>query len=76
MAQQLAFVRIRESAAEAQLADFAALVNQFGAPPQVVLVTCGNTSNVHLRQILGTAWPTVALMLQRGEPLVEVSDRR
>lgn len=56
-------------------ADFAALVNQFGAPPQIVLVTCGNTSNVHLRQVLGTAWPTVALMLERGEPLVEVSDR-
>ncbi len=56
-------------------ADFAALVNQFGAPPQIVLVTCGNTSNAHLRQVLGTAWPTVLLMLERGEPLVEVGDR-
>ncbi|MEO7890971.1 MAG: DUF5615 family PIN-like protein, partial [Vicinamibacterales bacterium] len=49
-------------------ADFAALVNQFGAPPQIVLVTCGNTSNAHLRQVLETAWPTVLLMLERGEP--------
>jgi predicted nuclease of predicted toxin-antitoxin system len=57
-------------------ADFAALVHQFGAPPQIVLVTCGNTSNTHLRQVLGTAWPTVALMLERGEPLVEIGDRR
>ena len=56
-------------------ADFAALVNQFGAPPQIVLLTCGNTSNAHLRQVLGTAWPTVLLMLERGEPLVEVGDR-
>ena len=56
-------------------ADFAALVNQFGAPPQIVLVSCGNTSNSHLRQILGRAWPTVWLMLERGEPLVEVGDR-
>jgi predicted nuclease of predicted toxin-antitoxin system len=56
-------------------ADFAALVNQFGAPPQIVLVTCGNTSNSHLRQILGRAWPTVWQMLERGEPLVEVGDR-
>lgn len=55
--------------------DFAEFVYQFGAPPQVVLVTCGNTSNAHLRQILATAWPTVAVMLERGEPLVEVGDR-
>jgi predicted nuclease of predicted toxin-antitoxin system len=33
-------------------ADFAALVHQFGAPPQIVLVTCGNTSNAHLRQVV------------------------
>ena len=46
-------------------ADFAALVNQFGAPPP----------NAHLRQVLGTAWPTVVLMLQRGEPLVEIGDK-
>ncbi len=56
-------------------ADFAALVNQCGAPPQIVLVTCGNTSNTHLRDVLGTAWPTVVLMLERGEPLVEIGDR-
>lgn len=55
--------------------DFAELVYRFGAPPQIVLITCGNTSNVHLRQILVTAWPTVAVMLERGEPLVEVGDR-
>ena len=56
-------------------ADFAELVQRLGTPPQIVLVTCGNTSNAHLRQILGTAWPTVASMLQRGEPLVEIGDR-
>jgi predicted nuclease of predicted toxin-antitoxin system len=56
-------------------ADFAELVGQFGPPPQVVLVTCGNTSNAHLRQVLASAWPTVAEMLRRGEPLVEVGDK-
>ena len=55
--------------------DFAELVGRFGAPPQVVLVTCGNTSNAYLRQILASAWPTVAAMLHQGEPLVEVGDR-
>jgi predicted nuclease of predicted toxin-antitoxin system len=36
---------------------------------------CGNTSNAHLRRVLGTAWPTVREMLERGEPLVEIGDR-
>ncbi|MEO7271671.1 MAG: DUF5615 family PIN-like protein [Vicinamibacterales bacterium] len=67
--------RGRRRAGQTKDADFAALVNQFGSPPQIVLVTCGNTSNAHLRQVLGTAWPTVLLMLERGEPLVEVGDR-
>jgi predicted nuclease of predicted toxin-antitoxin system len=56
-------------------ADFAALVNEHGVPPQIVLITCGNTSNAHLREVLETAWPTVLAMLERGEPLVEVGDR-
>ncbi len=33
-------------------ADFAELVGRFGPPPQVVLVTRGNTSNAHLREVL------------------------
>jgi predicted nuclease of predicted toxin-antitoxin system len=41
----------------------------------VVLVTCGNTSNAHLREVLASAWPTVATMLHQGEPLVEVGDK-
>ena len=56
-------------------ADFAALVGQHGAPPQIVLVTCGNTSNARLRQIVETAWRTVRPMLERGEPLVELGDQ-
>jgi predicted nuclease of predicted toxin-antitoxin system len=31
--------------------DFVDLLDQHGAPPQVILVTCGNTSNARLRQI-------------------------
>jgi predicted nuclease of predicted toxin-antitoxin system len=56
-------------------ADFAELVGRLGPPPQIVLVTCGNTSNAHLRQLLASAWPTVSAMLAHGEPLVEVGDR-
>ena len=56
-------------------ADFAALVDQHGAPPQVILVTCGNTSNVRLRQLIETAWPAILPMLARGERLVELGDQ-
>lgn len=55
-------------------ADFAALVDKHGAPPQVILVTCGNTSNVRLRQLIESTWPTILRMLQRGERLVELGE--
>jgi predicted nuclease of predicted toxin-antitoxin system len=57
-------------------ADFAALVGRHGPPPQIVLVTCGNTSNARLREVLGAAWPTVQAMLLQGEPLVELGDQK
>ena len=56
-------------------ADFAGLVHQHGAPPQVILVNCGNTSNARLRQIVETAWPAIRQMLERGERLVELGDQ-
>ena len=33
-------------------ADFVNLVQQFGAPPQVIWITSGNTSNARMREIL------------------------
>lgn len=56
-------------------ADFVDLLGRYGAPPQVILVTCGNTSNAHLRRLIETTWPTILPMLVRGEPLVELSDQ-
>ena len=56
-------------------ADFVVLLDQHGAPPQVILVTCGNTSNTRLRRLVETAWPTILPMLERGEVLVELEDQ-
>lgn len=56
-------------------ADFVELLDQHGPPPQVVLVTCGNTSNVRLRRLVESAWPIVRSMLERGEPLIELGDQ-
>ncbi len=55
--------------------DFVDLLDQHGAPPQVIVVTCGNTSNARLRGLIMAAWPTILPMLERGEALVELSDR-
>lgn len=55
-------------------ADFAALVGHRGSPPQVVLITCGNTSNARLREVVQSGWAAVRVMLERGEPLVELGE--
>ena len=43
-------------------------------PPPVLWVTCGNTSNARLREILTKSLPPALELLRRGEPLVEISD--
>lgn len=55
--------------------DFVHLVERLGPPPQVLWVTCGNTSNARLRQILTVRFPKAIELLRRGEPIVEISDR-
>ena len=54
--------------------DFADLVRRLGPPPQILWITCGNTSNARLQVILANAWPRVVELLRAGERLVEVSD--
>ena len=55
--------------------DFVRLADQHGEPPQVILVTCGNTSNARLRRLVEAAWSTILPMLERGEALVELGDQ-
>lgn len=37
--------------------DFVKLLEELGPPPQVIWLTCGNTSNARLKQILAKALP-------------------
>lgn len=53
--------------------DFVTLLNQLGAPPQIIWLTCGNTSNQYLRTLLTTALPNALALLEGGEDLVEIS---
>jgi len=53
--------------------DFAQLVQTFGSPPAVILVTCGNTSNARMREILSRQLIFVLELIKSGEPLVEIT---
>ncbi len=55
-------------------ADFPQLLERLGPPPQILWITCGNTSNARLRQIFQAALPAALRLLEQGEPLVEISD--
>lgn len=56
--------------------DFVLLLERFDPPPQVLWVTCGNTSNARMREILLKGFPEARTRLEQGEPLVEISDAR
>ena len=53
--------------------DFVALLERLGPPPKVIWLTCGNTSNAHLKHLLSQTLAD-ALDLLTKEPLVEISD--
>ena len=54
--------------------DFVDLLDWLGPPPQVIWLTCGNTSNRMLRRILSATLRDALKLIQNGEPLVEISD--
>ena len=54
--------------------DFANLLERLGPPPRVLWVTCGNTSNEHLRQLLSVTLPDALELINSGEILVEIRD--
>jgi predicted nuclease of predicted toxin-antitoxin system len=52
--------------------DFLRLLDELGAPPKVIWLTCGNTSNARLKEIL-TNTLSQALSLLQSEQLVEIN---
>ena len=53
--------------------DFVDLVDRLGSPPQIIWLTCGNTSNARLREILSATLLEALELLRAGEALVEIS---
>ena len=54
--------------------DFKTLQDRLGAPPQIIWITCGNTSNIRLIEILSEALQEAINLLADGEPIVEIRD--
>ncbi|MDP1659398.1 MAG: DUF5615 family PIN-like protein [Methylotenera sp.] len=54
--------------------DFVDLVLRLGAPPQILWITCGNVSNIHLRKLLSATFESAHQMLKNGELIVEIGD--
>lgn len=54
-------------------ADFIQLLEKRGTPPQVIWITCGNTSNARMREVLADALPKALDLLEEGESLIEIS---
>lgn len=53
--------------------DFIDLVERLGTPPQLIWLTCGNTSNARLREILSANLLEALKILSSGEALVEIT---
>jgi predicted nuclease of predicted toxin-antitoxin system len=52
--------------------DFVRLLEQQGSPPKVLWLTCGNTSNAALQQILSKHLTMALSLFAGGEDLVEI----
>jgi predicted nuclease of predicted toxin-antitoxin system len=53
--------------------DFLELQKRLGAPPRIIWVTCGNTSNARLKEILSINLQKAVELLESGEILVEIA---
>jgi predicted nuclease of predicted toxin-antitoxin system len=55
--------------------DFLSLLEELGSPPSLIWVTCGNTSNAAMREILSLTLPRVVELLSSGEVVVEIRNK-
>lgn len=53
--------------------DFVSLIERMGTPPQMIWLRCGNRSNHELGRILEATLPEAIALIERGEPIVEVT---
>ena len=54
--------------------DFVRLIEQNGTPPQLIWLTCGNTSNSNLRRIFESTLEDALRIIGSGDDIVEIVD--
>lgn len=52
--------------------DFVDRLHRLGPPPKIIWLTCGNTSEMALKQILEAQFPVALSLLSSGNDLVEI----
>ena len=67
------FARGQQAIVVTKDGDFVRLLEESGPPPHVIWLTCGNTSNAHVKQILAARLRDALQLIAGGEPLVEIS---
>ena len=72
---QVIFFSAREANATVMTkdSDFLELQKRLGTPPKIIWVTCGNTSNERLKEILAANLRQACELLESGEILVEIT---
>jgi len=55
--------------------DFIQLIEHRGTPPKLIWITCGNTSNAKMREILSKTLLKAKELLESDESIVEISDK-
>jgi predicted nuclease of predicted toxin-antitoxin system len=65
--------RVADAVVMTKDSDFVSLLEKHGPPPKVIWLTCGNTSNARLKEILTGTLEKALELLQAGERLVEIS---
>jgi len=73
---QVIFLAARQAAAVVMTKDrdFVDLVNRMGTPPQAIWLTCGNTTNGRLRQVLAKTFVQALILLTAGKAVIEIKD--
>ncbi|NCS87772.1 MAG: hypothetical protein AUK34_11335 [Ignavibacteria bacterium CG2_30_36_16] len=65
--------RIAEAIVMTKDIDFKILQDRLGAPPKIIWLTCGNTSNRRLKEILTSHLNEAIALINEGESIVEIS---
>lgn len=55
--------------------DFVKLIELHGTPPKLIWITCGNTSNTRMCEILKKSLTQAINLLNNNENIVEISDK-